>query len=58
MRIGLIKNDESSSSVAFKNVVVEVADGATEAFAADDIVTTQQDDLRCLPRVVRGDDQQ
>jgi len=55
LRIGVIERGASRSSLAFKNVVLDVKAGATEEFTAPDIVTTQQDDLDCLPRVVRGD---
>lgn len=55
LRIGVIERGASRSSVAFKNVVLDVKAGTTEEFTAPDIVTTQQDDLDCLPRVVRGD---
>lgn len=58
VRIGIIEGDESRSSVAFKNVVIDVDANGSEEFAAEDIVTTQQKDLDCLPRVVRGDGQQ
>lgn len=58
VRIGIIESDESRSSVAFKNVVLDVAAGSTQEFTAKAIVTTQQEGLDCLPRVVRGDAQQ
>lgn len=55
LRIGVIERDASRSSLAFKNVVLDVEAGTTEEFTAPDIVTTPQKELDCLPRVVRGD---
>ncbi len=55
LRIGIIERDASRSSLAFKNVVLDVKAGKTEEFTAPDIVTTPQEDLDCLPRVVRGE---
>lgn len=54
LRIGVHLDEGSHSSVAMKNVFVDVPAGDTKSFADETIVTTDEPGLICLVRAVRG----